>query len=516
MLRSGTQYLQALDDGRSVWVGNEKVDNVATHPKTRQYAQRIADFYDLHRRKDLEEVLTFVDAGGERRSMMWFHHRTKEELVRKRRYHEHIMKELVAASLPRTPDVNNYMLLTYVDDPKPWEQASKGADGRNLSKSIVDFYRFAVDNDLNVAPHFVDPQADRSNPDAHAASPALRIVETNDTGIVVRGMKSLGTSSPFADYIHVGVFFRPGALGDQIVYAVCPANTKGVTIICRESAVKDDPAEHPLASQADELDAMILFEDVLIPWKHVFHIGNPEHARLYPQRVFDWGHYHALIRQAVRAELMAGLAILMTEHLGTARIEEVSKRVAKIVGFHQTTYAHVIAAEEQGFMTPGGLYKPDVQMFNFGRAYFLEHFSAMIYELLDLCGRGAIIFPTEGQWQDAKLRPWLERLNQGPVGEPFDRVKLGRVIRDLYLSDWGGRLWMFENFNGTPLQTIRILTMKRAELSGTGPYAAFARRVVGLDSAEPEKVEQRKTEYQSTADYAKAQDAARAPTSRTP
>src|SRR4051812_20801732 len=43
---------------------------------------------------------------------------------------------------------------------------------------------------------------------------------------------------------------------------------------------------------------------------------------------------------------------------------------------------------------------------------------------------------------------------------PFDRVKLGRVIRDLYLSDWGGRLWMFENFNGTPPQTIRILTMK--------------------------------------------------------
>jgi aromatic ring hydroxylase len=68
--------------------------------------------------------------------------------------------------------------------------------------------------------------------------------------------------------------------------------------------------------------------------------------------------------------------------------------VAKIVGFHQTTYAHVVAAEDQGFMTPGGLYKPDIQMFNFGRAYFLEHFSSMIYELLDLCGRCAVIFPT--------------------------------------------------------------------------------------------------------------------------
>jgi 4-hydroxyphenylacetate 3-monooxygenase/chlorophenol-4-monooxygenase component 2 len=504
MLRTGRQYLEALNDGRDVWVGNERIDNVATHPKTRQYAQRIADFYDLHRREDLQDALTFVDDRGERRSMMWFHHRTKADLVRKRRYHELIMKELVAASLPRTPDVNNYMLLTYVDDPKPWEAASRGAEGRGLAKSIVDFYRFAVENDLNVAPHFVDPQADRSNPGAHAAAPALRVVETNDAGIVVSGMKSLGTSSPFADYLHVGVFFRPGALPDQIVYAVCPANTPSVTIVCRESTVKDDPTEHPLASQADELDAMILFENVLIPWKHVFHIGNPEHARLYPQRVFDWGHYHALIRQAVRAELMAGLAILMTEHLGTARIEEVQKRVAKLVGFQQTTYAHVLAAEEQGFVTPGGLYKPDVQMFNFGRAYFLEHFSSMIYELLDLCGRSAIIFPTEEQWRDPRLGPWMQRLNEGPVGEPFDRVKIGRVIRDLFLSDWGGRLWMFENFNGTPLQTIRTLTMKRAELSASGPYAAFARRVVGLDRATPTA-----SEYEATAAYARAQDAGR-------
>ena len=57
----------------------------------------------------------------------------------------------------------------------------------------------------------------------------------------------------------------------------------------------------------------MLFDNVLIPWKYVFHIGNPDHAKLYPQRVFDWVHYHALVRQAVRAELLAGLAILMSE-----------------------------------------------------------------------------------------------------------------------------------------------------------------------------------------------------------
>ena len=505
MLRTGQQYLAALNDGRVVWVGNEKIDNVATHPATRAYAARTAEFFDLHNRADLHDILTYVDEGGVRRSMAWFQHRSKEELVRKRHYLEFIMKHFVAASCPRTPDSQNYMLVTYIDDPEPWEKAAIGADGRGLADNIRNFWRYAMDNDLVVAPHFVDPQADRSDPGAHAVSPALRIVATSDQGIVVNGVKAIGTATPFADFLHLGVFFRPGAKGDQIIYGVCPANLPGITIVCRESLVERDPVEHPLASQGDELDATVLFDNVLIPWKYVFHIGNPDHAKLYPQRVFDWGHYYALVRQAVRAELLAGLAILMCEHLGTSKIDAVQSRVARIIAFQQTTYAHVLAAEDQGFFTPGGLYKPDIQLFNWGRVYFLQNYAAMVNELIDLCGRSAIMFPTEQQWREPAMHSWFERLNKGATGEPYDRLKIARVIRDLYLTDWGSRLAMFENFNGTPLQTLLSLTMKRAEFTGTGPFAAFARRVCGIEAQDT------MTEYKATVDYAKAQDAGRRP-----
>ena len=443
-LRTGRQYLDALNDGRVVWVGNAQVDNVATHPLTRDYARKTAEFFDLHRQPELQDQLTYVDEAGVRRSMMWFLHRSKEELVCKRRYLEFIMK------------------------------------------------------------HFVDPQADRADPNAHATSPALRIVSSNDAGIVVNGVKAIGTASAFADYLHMGVFFRPGAKGDQIIYGVCPANLKGITIVCRDSVVAQDPVEHPLASQGDELDSTILFDNVLIPWKYVFHIGNPDHAKLYPQRVFDWGHYYALVRQAVRAELLAGLAILMCEHLGTFKIDAVQTRIAKLIAFQQSTYAHVLASEGQGFHTPGGLFKPDIQLFNWGRVYFLSHMGEMVDELLDLCGRTAIMFPTEQQWQNPQMRPWLEKLNKGAFGEPHDRIKIARVVRDLYLTDWGGRISMFENFNGTPLATLLSLTMKRAEFTGSGPFASFARKVCGIDIRQ-EGV----SEYQATADYAKAQDSAR-------
>jgi 4-hydroxyphenylacetate 3-monooxygenase/chlorophenol-4-monooxygenase component 2 len=503
MLRTGEHYLKSLNDGRDVWVGNTRIENVATHPLTRAYAERTAEFFDLHRRPELQDQLTFVDEDGVRRSMMWLQHCSKEELVRKRKYHEFIMKHFVAASCPRTPDSQNYMLVTYIDDPEPWEKASIGAEGRGLADNIRNFWRQAVENDLVVAPHFVDPQADRADPNAHANSPALRIVATNDEGIVVNGLKAIGTASAFSDFLHLGVFYRPGAKGDQIIYGVCPTNLKGITIVCRDSLVASDKTEHPLSSQGDELDATVLFNHVLIPWKYVFHIGNPDHAKLYPQRVFDWGHYYALIRQAVRAELLGGLAILMCEHLGTSKIDAVQTRVAKIIGFQQSTYAHVLAAEDQGFYTPGGLYKPDIQLFNWGRVYFLQYLGSMIDELIDLCGRSAIMFPTEQQWRNPQLHPWFEKLNKGAVGEPYDRIKIARVIRDLYLTDWGSRLYMFENFNGTPLQTLLSLTMKRAEFTGAGQFAEFARKVVGIELKQGQT-----TEYDATAAYAKAQDSA--------
>ncbi|MEN1889523.1 4-hydroxyphenylacetate 3-hydroxylase N-terminal domain-containing protein [Streptomyces mirabilis] len=221
------------------------------------------------------------------------------------------------------------------------------------------------DGDLNATPAFVDPQADRSRDSAQVISPALRVVATSDEGITVRGVKAISTGAAFGDWIHIGVFYRPGIVSEQIIYGAVKPNTPGVTIICRESNVRDgEEVEHPLASQGDELDSIIVFEDVLIPWNRVFHIGNPQHASLYPQRVFDWLHYHSLVRAMVKAELMLGLALLITEHIGTYQLPPVQARIARFAGFHQTLKAHVIASEDEGFFTPGGIYKPNVLMFD--------------------------------------------------------------------------------------------------------------------------------------------------------
>jgi 4-hydroxyphenylacetate 3-monooxygenase/chlorophenol-4-monooxygenase component 2 len=196
---------------------------------------------------------------------------------------------------------------------------------------------------------------------------------------------------------------------------------------------------------------------------------------------------------------MAGLAILITEHIGTSGIPAVAARVAKLVEFHQTMLAHLIASEDTGFYTPNGTYKPNTLLFQMGRAHFLQFVPGMTFELLDLAGRSSLMIASEDQWRHPEFGPWFERLNKGPKGKPRDRVNIGRVIRDLFLTDWGQRIAMFENFNGTPVFTVLSLLTQRAEMSASGSYSAFARKVCDIEFAGSD-------DYLKAADYAKAQD----------
>lgn len=47
MLRTGKEHLESLRDGRIVYVGGERIDDVTTHPAFRMAAQTVAGIYDM-------------------------------------------------------------------------------------------------------------------------------------------------------------------------------------------------------------------------------------------------------------------------------------------------------------------------------------------------------------------------------------------------------------------------------------------------------------------------------------
>jgi aromatic ring hydroxylase len=146
------------------------------------------------------------------------------------------------------------------------------------------------------------------------------------------------------------------------------------------------------------------------------------------------------------------------------------------------------------------MWKANNLFFDFGRGYFMERYPWAVQELLDLAGRGVVLSPMEEDWQSPDLRTWLEPLVRGPRAVD-ERLRILRVIRDLFLTDWGRRNAMFDNFNGTPLTTMRMLTMQRTEYQAGGPLTALAREACGLPLGEGQV-----TQAERVAAYARAQD----------
>ncbi|HEX6458515.1 MAG TPA: 4-hydroxyphenylacetate 3-hydroxylase N-terminal domain-containing protein [Thermoleophilaceae bacterium] len=516
MIRTGEQYLESVRDGRRVLCGGEMIDDITTHPKTRGYAQAIAEYYDMHHDPEHQDVMTFVDENGERWAKHWFLPRNKEDLVARREYHDYLFRHWArGAMFTRPPASMLPVFYTLYQDPEPWESESRGHDGRPLADNIRNAWETMKSQDLSASPMFLDVQGDRSDPDSVAETPMLRMVDKNDEGIVVRGWKAIGTGVAFANNIFMGVLWKPGAVEEQIVFALVPANDPGVTHVVRPSLAQPDadPFDRPLASRGDELDGMAYFDDVLIPWDRVFHIGNPDHAKFYPQRLFDWIHAETQIRHVVNAEMIAGLGVLITEALGTAQAPIVASQVADLIRFRETCRAFTIAAEETGFMSPGGLYKPNNIFVDFGRAYYLENVHKMIEILIDFCGRGVVVYPTKADLDNPELGGALRAALRGHNTSAEDRTKIFRMIHERFLSEWGARHAMFEKFNGTPLWVIKLLTMQRVEYQADGPLTELARQVCGLEdvSGLAERANEEKADYPSIRvrpDYIKQQDVA--------
>ena len=115
--------------------------------------------------------------------------------------------------------------------------------------------------------------------------------------------------------------------------------------------------------------------------------------------------------------------------------------------------------------------------------------------------RSAIIQPSGADFRE--FGPVLDTMLKGAWKSGYDRLKLFRVVRDMLLTDWGSRGRMFDQFNGTPLNTIRLLTMMRTEFHPNGPLTAYAREVCGIPLVEGQIAVK-----QQVADYVRAQDVA--------
>src|SRR6185295_16624730 len=173
MLLTGKEYLESIRDGRRVYVGGERVDDVTTHPAFRNAAHSFAMIYDRKRAPENREVMT-VDDHGETFSSYFLLPRTREDLQKRFETHRRIAS-WTHGLLGRSPDNFPSYVSGLVMDPAMFDRIRK-------------YYRHMRSNDIFASHTVTNPQgwrmADPNSADKRRP-PTLRVVAENDAGVTI-------------------------------------------------------------------------------------------------------------------------------------------------------------------------------------------------------------------------------------------------------------------------------------------------------------------------------------------
>ena len=235
MLRSGKEHLESLRDGRVVYIGNEKVDDVTTHPAFRNAAQTVVALYDMKADPALRAEMTYEEDGG-RHSIYFLRARSREDLQRRMVGHRRIA-DFTYGLFGRSPDhVASFitgMAMNLGALPAPNAHPD----------NVLRYYKHARDNDLYVAYAVLPPQAAR-DPNFYLKQnlpvPTLRVVREEDDGVVISGMKMLATGAVFANDIWIGnvIPLAPEQKKELITCAI-PCNAQGLRLWSRKPMETD-------------------------------------------------------------------------------------------------------------------------------------------------------------------------------------------------------------------------------------------------------------------------------------
>ena len=100
MIKTGQQHLESLKDGRVVYIGEERVDDVITHQAFARAAKTVAHLYDIKHDPVYQDTLTFEE-DGERHSAWFLQARSRQDLRKRMKAHKLIACLLYTSPSPR-------------------------------------------------------------------------------------------------------------------------------------------------------------------------------------------------------------------------------------------------------------------------------------------------------------------------------------------------------------------------------------------------------------------------------
>jgi len=450
MIRNGEEYRESIRDGRDVWVNGERVEDVTNHPMFKPLVDIRARIYDMAHDVATRDIMTTVDsASGERFAIGLQLPQTREDWQAKRRAVDAVMDD-IGGVVTRVGDETIGEMWSLYDG-----QAVLNEIDPTFSENIRRHVDFAAKNDPFHVSANTDPKGDRSKrPQDQDPDMLLHIVKETDAGIVVKGAK-FETAAAYANQ----AFVKPtianwgdSKLSDYAVGFIAQMGASGMKHICRTGfAGRGSREDYPLSNRFDEVDTLIIFDHVHIPWEDVLFYRHTRAASYIRATLHRYSAF-AFVQRILRyADMMLGTAMYNARQTGLEKQQAVQEKLATLAVYREGIHAFLTAAISEAEESPGGLLMPNQSLLYAGRVHACSGLAEMMHITRDLCGGQICVTPDFASFTNPETEPWLQKfysINEDWKAE--DRRRLLAYARDLVNSDYAGHRLTFQLFAQSP------------------------------------------------------------------
>ena len=477
---TGEDYIQSLRGrGLRVFLFGELVDEPVDHPVIRPSINAVAETYDLALREP--ELATAISPlTGERVNRFLHIAGSAADLVMQNKM-QRKLGQLTGTCFQRCVGMDAFNALhsvTYEIDErhgtKYHERLKTFLAGVQRRNQVAGGAMTDVKGDRSKAPHQQD------DPDLY-----VHVTKRTEEGLWIRGAKAHQTGCLNSHWMIVMPTLRLGPEDrDFAVVGAVPVDASGITYIYGRQSCDTRHLEGGLDAGNERFsgqEAMVVFDDVFIPWNLVFMDGEHEFAAMLVER-FTCYHRRSYVCKSGVGDVLIGAAAAVAECNGVDKASHVKDKLVEMTHLNETIYSTGIASSYQARPMKSGCFLNDDMIANVCK----HHVTKMPYEIgrlaQDLAGGLMVTMPSEQDLENEEVGPLLRKYLRGRADIPVEtRMRILRLIENMTLGrNAVGYLTESMHGAGSP-QAQRIQIARQMDLDYK---KKLARRLAGVDCEE--------------------------------
>lgn len=492
-IRNGAEYIESLR-GRNlkVYLFGERVEEPVDHPMIRPSINAVAETYDLAAREP-ELATAHSSLTGKRVNRFLHITESRDDLVMQNKM-QRKLGQLTGTCFQRCVGmdaINSLYSITYDMDAK---------HNTEYHKRLIDFVKYVQEENLIIGGAMTDPKGDRSKGPLEQEDPDVfvHIVERRDDGIVITGAKAHQTGCINSHWIIVmpAIRLKPQDK-DYAVSCAIPVDDPGLTYIygrqsCDTRSMEGGDIDTGNIMYSGQ-EAMVVIDNVFVPWERVFMCGETEFAVPLIER-FTTYHRRSYVCKTGVGDVIIGAAAAIADYNGVPDASHIRDKLVEMTHLNETIFGAGIASSYESYQMKAGNWLNDDMLANVCK-HNVTRFPYEIGRLAqDIAGGAVVTMPSEKDFKSPETGPLLKKFLKGRKGvDPENRMRILRLIENMTLGrNAVGYLTESMHGAGSP-QAQRIQIARQMQM---GYKKKLAKRLAGVKEDEvPEELKPQEKEY---------------------